>query len=89
MNELCCDCSTNFIPVPDNYVSCWPEGAKKVQVRMHRDFFGSHMLLVKHMVVGVALNELRCDCFMFVLDSYVSCQPDCAKKVQVRMHAMS
>lgn len=33
MNEPRCDCFPDFIPVPDSYVSCRPECAKKVQVR--------------------------------------------------------
>lgn len=32
MNEPRCDCFPDFIPVPDSYVSCRPECAKKVQV---------------------------------------------------------
>ncbi|KAL3155965.1 hypothetical protein ABBQ32_012960 [Trebouxia sp. C0010 RCD-2024] len=31
MNEPRCDCFPDFIPVPDSYVSCRPECAKKVQ----------------------------------------------------------
>ena len=35
MNEPRCDCFPDFIPVPESYVSCRPECAKKVQVAVH------------------------------------------------------